>query len=79
MSYAKILAIFVLVVILDVSLYTQNAMILEIKVTNGLKCFNKCMASYNTYECNVDCLSSGYAAGGCRSQSPSEPEYCCCY
>ncbi|ESQ51033.1 hypothetical protein EUTSA_v10023103mg [Eutrema salsugineum] len=79
MSYTQILVILVLVVILDVSLSTQNTMASEVKATNRHTCFHKCTRSYDMYECNVDCIYSGYNAGECHSLFPTEPKYCCCF
>ncbi|XP_010496830.1 PREDICTED: defensin-like protein 50 [Camelina sativa] len=80
MGYTKILLTLFLVVILAISSSPQKAMASEIKAKiNGLKCFDTCTPSYDDYKCHVDCMTSGYAAGGCTTLSPSQPQKCCCY
>ncbi|XP_019099683.1 PREDICTED: defensin-like protein 50 [Camelina sativa] len=80
MGFTKILVTSFLLVILVVSMSSQNAMASEIKATiNGQKCISQCIGSYDNYKCSVDCIALGYVTGGCRTLYPSEPPYCCCY
>ncbi|CAN7112156.1 unnamed protein product [Brassica rapa subsp. narinosa] len=89
MGFTKKTVSFFLVVLLAVSLFTQNSMVSAGRYIKpkersvGKKCLAiTCTMTYTTQQCSTHCIQMGYATGDClpkEAAKPQPPEYCCCY